>query len=49
MTIEQQLMIEGMDMLLRKFIKNSDDTIVTVGEIIEASNDVYDKILSKKD
>lgn len=48
MTIEQQLMIKGMDMLLRKFNIMSDDTEVTVADIISASNEVYDEILSDK-
>lgn len=46
MTREQQLMITGMDMLLRKFTKMSGHTEVTVDEIIAASNEVYDAILS---
>ena len=46
MTKEQQLMIKGMDMLLRKFSIMPDDTEVSVKEIIKASNEVYNQILS---
>lgn len=45
MSKEQQLMINGMNMLLRKFAKLSDNEVVTVSEIIKESNEVYDKIL----
>ena len=48
MTREQQLMIKGMDMLLRKFSKMTGDTEITVNEIISASNEVYDDIMSNK-
>ena len=48
MTKEQQLMIKGMDMLLRRFSKMTGDTEVTVDDIISASNEVYDEILSDK-
>ena len=46
MTKEQQLMIKGMDMLLRKFSTMPNDSEVTVEEIIAASNEVYNKIVS---
>lgn len=46
MTREQQLMIAGMDMLLRKFSKFDNQKTFTVEEIIEASNSVYDAILN---
>lgn len=46
MTKEQRLMIEGMDMLLRKFSTMPNDAEVTVKEIIAASNEIYDKIIS---
>lgn len=45
MTKEQQLMIQGMDMLLRKFTKKPDDTEITVLELIEAGNEIYDEII----
>jgi len=48
MTREQQLMIKGMDMLLRRFSKMTGDTEVTVNKIISASNKVYDEIISDK-
>lgn len=46
-TAEQRLMIEGMDMLLRKFKELPDDTNITVKELIEESNKVYEIIRSK--
>lgn len=39
-------MIKGMDMLLKKFNKMTDNTVVTVLEIISASNEVYDEIIN---
>lgn len=42
---EKQLMIRGMDMLLKKFNILPDDTTVTVAEIISVSNSVYDEIM----
>ena len=48
MTKEQQLMIKGMDMLLRRFSKITGDTEVTVDDIISAYNEIYDEILSDK-
>lgn len=45
-TREQQLMVKGMDMLLKRFNQMPDSTTVTVEEIISASNDVYDEIVS---
>lgn len=45
MTKEQQLMIQGMDMLLRKFNKKPDDAEITVIELIEAGNAIYDEII----
>lgn len=44
MTRDAQLMIQGMDMLLRKFNKYPDNTLVKVTDIIEAANDIYDEI-----
>ena len=49
MTREQQLMIKGMDMLLKKFNKMAGDTEITVNEIISTSNEVYDEIISDKE
>jgi len=49
MTDKQRYRVEGMDMLLRRFSKYPDDTSFTVGDIIEASNNVYDTILSNPD
>ncbi len=46
MTEKQKTMIQGMDMLLRKFNKYPDDKTFTVAEIINASNEVYDNILN---
>lgn len=45
---EQQLMLEGMDMLLKRFNIRPDDTMVSVAEIIKASNEVYDEIILGK-
>lgn len=44
MTDEQRLMIQGMDMLLRKINKYDDDKSFAVAEIIEMSNEVYAEI-----
>ena len=45
MTDKQRNMIQGMDLLLRKIVKHTDDTTFTVEEIIILSNKVYDEIL----
>lgn len=46
MTEKQKTMIQGMDMLLRKFNKYPNDKTFTVAEIINTSNEVYDNILN---
>lgn len=46
MTEKQRTMIQGMDMLLRKFSRYPNDKSFTVEEIINASNEVYDNILN---
>lgn len=47
MTREQQFMIKGMDLLLKKFNDKPDYTQVTVLEIIGVANEVYDEIKAK--
>lgn len=44
MTDKQRNMIQGMDLLLRKIVKHTDDTTFTVEQIIILSNKVYDEI-----
>lgn len=44
MTEQQRMMLDGMDRLLRKFNVYSQDKEFTVGDIIEASNEVYREI-----
>lgn len=48
MTREQQFMIKGMDLLLKKFNNKPDYAQVTVHEIIEAANEVYNEIKAKE-
>lgn len=38
-------MINGMNMLLRKFNKLPDNEVVTVSEIIKESNEIYEEIM----
>ena len=45
MTEKQKLLIQGMDMLLKKFNVYPDDKEFNVGEIIEKSNEVHRVIL----
>lgn len=47
MSNEQRLKTEGMDKLLRKFNKYTDDKTFTVEEIIKASNEVFQEILEE--
>ena len=49
MTDKQKSMISGMDLLLRKISKYSNDTTFTVEEIIELSNKTYDEIMEQKE
>lgn len=44
MTKEQRLMIEGIDLLMRRFNCIPDDTHVTISKIIEILNKVYNNI-----
>ena len=48
MTREQQFMIKGMDLLLKKFNDKPDYAQVTIHEIIEAANEVYNEIKAKE-
>lgn len=41
MTEQQRMMLDGMDRLLRRFNRYSQDKEFTVRDIIEASNEVY--------
>lgn len=45
MSDKQRFMIMGMDMLLQKFNILPDDTLVSVAELIQASNEAYEEIL----
>lgn len=47
MTEKQRNMLEGMDLLLRRFNKCEDGTLFEVREIIKASNEVYKEILEE--
>lgn len=47
MSNEQRLKEEGMDKLLRKFNKYTDDKTFTVEEIIKASKEVFQEILEE--
>ena len=47
MTENQRNMLEGMDLLLRRFNKCEDGTLFEVREIIKASNEVYKEILEE--
>lgn len=48
MTEKNRYMIEGMDMLLRKFNKYPNEKEFTVEEIIKASNEVYAEIMKEE-
>lgn len=47
MTEKQKLLVQGMDMLLKKFNVFPNEKEFTVEEIIEKSNEVYKEILGK--
>lgn len=49
MNDKQRLMIQGMDKLLRRINKHPNAKVVTVEEIINISNEVYDEILKKNE
>lgn len=45
MNEKQRTMLQGMDMLMQKIVKNLDSKTFTVLELIEMSNDVYFEIM----
>lgn len=47
MNNKQRVMLEGMDRLLKKFIRYPNDKEFSVEEIIKASNEVYEEILEE--
>lgn len=45
MNEKQRIMLQGMDMLMQKIVKNLDSKTFTVLELIEMSNEVYCDIM----
>ena len=43
--VKQRTMLQGMDMLMQKIVKNLDSKTFTVLELIEMSNEVYFDIM----